>query len=76
MHLADIKPGQKAVVTGFVNGSPMRRRLQDLGLIIGTLVECVGRSPLGDPTAYLIRKTMIALRKEDAEQISVREVKL
>ena len=26
------------------------------------------RSPLGDPTAYLIRDTIIALRKEEASK--------
>ena len=52
----------------------MRRRLQDMGLIEGTLVECVGISPLGDPCAYLIRRTVIALRKEDASQVRIRLV--
>lgn len=48
--------------------------MQDLGLIDGTPVWCVGRSPLGDPSAYMIRQTVIALRREDARQIHVREV--
>lgn len=74
MCLDEIKPGQHAVVTGFDNHCPLRRRLQDLGLIDGTPVWCVGRSPLGDPSAYMIRQTVIALRREDARQIHVREV--
>lgn len=52
----------------------MRRRFQDLGIISGTVIECIGSSPLGDPAAYLIRRTVIALRREDAEQILIREV--
>ena len=75
MSLADMRPGQCAVVTAILNEVQMRRRLQDLGLIHGTVVECIGKSPMGDPSAYLIRKAVIALRKEDAGQIVVREVK-
>lgn len=73
-HMADLSPGEKAVVTGICMNTDMRRRLQDMGLIEGTLVECVGISPLGDPCAYLIRRTVIALRREDASQVTVRLV--
>ena len=47
------------------------RRLKDLGLVEGTKVKCVLRSPLGDPYAYKIRGAVVALRKEDASQIMV-----
>jgi len=47
----------------------------DLGLTPGTSVEAVLRSPLGDPTAYLVRGTMLALRRVQAEQIEVIECK-
>lgn len=49
----------------------MRRRLQDIGLIEGTEILCLNRSPSGDPTAYLIRGAVIALRKEETEKILV-----
>lgn len=73
MNLADLKPGQKAIVTGFSQHLELRRRLQDLGLICGTPVECLLESPLGDPAAYLIRNTVIALRREDARRIFIGE---
>ena len=47
------------------------RRLKDLGLLEGTKVKCVLRSPLGDPYAYKIRGAVVAIRKEDASQIMV-----
>lgn len=74
MNLSDMVPGEKSIVTGFINDAHLRRRLQDLGLIPGTKVECISKSPLGDPTAYLIRRAVIALRKEDADQIYIEEV--
>ena len=54
-----------------LSSGSMRRRLLDIGLIEGTDVECLQRSPAGDPVAYLIRGAVIALRAEDASQILV-----
>jgi len=51
-----------------------RRRFLDLGIINGTILRPVFRSPGKDPTAYEIRKSVIALRKEDAEKIKVIEM--
>lgn len=69
--LSELKIGQCAVVTGLSAEDTMRRRLQDMGLIEGTQVECVGISPLKDPSAYLIRGAVIALRKKDASSVTV-----
>jgi ferrous iron transport protein A len=49
----------------------IRRRMFDLGITPGTLIRVEARSPLGDPTSYLVRDTIIALRREQARQISV-----
>lgn len=70
--LTDLKRGQKAVISELVSFNDMRRRLQDIGLIEGTEVECVGRSPLGDPAAYLIRGAVIALRSEDSGSVMIK----
>lgn len=69
--LSSLQCGQSAVVRAIETQGAMRRRLQDIGLISGTRVECVGVSPLGDPAAYLIRGAVIALRQADAAQIEV-----
>ena len=53
------------------NGN-IRRRLLDLGLVRGTKITPVFKSPSGDPTAYEIRKTLIALRKEDSKLINLK----
>ena len=47
--------------------------LSDLqpGLIEQTRVVCLGRSPMGDPSAYLIRGSVIALRRCDCRAIRV-----
>ncbi len=70
-NLAELCPGQTGIVTGYKEAASMRRRLQDLGFVPGTCVKCLGKSPLGDPCAYLVRKTVVALRREDAGQVTV-----
>lgn len=70
-YLSDLKREQKAVVVKLNSRGSMRRRLQDIGIVEGTRVICVGKSPLGDPTAYLIKGAVIALREEDSGKIMV-----
>jgi ferrous iron transport protein A len=70
--LNDMKPGEHAVVCALRSTGGMRRRLLDIGLIESTDVECLGRSPAGDPTAFLIRGAVIALRSEDCRNILIR----
>lgn len=69
--LANLKEGQRGRVASLHSKGSMRRRLQDIGLIEGTEVECVQKSPAGDPVAYLIRGALIALRMEDAADIVI-----
>lgn len=61
--LSDLQPGQSATVRSVCAPDGMQRRLRDLGLIENTRVVCLGRSPMGDPSAYLIRGSVIALRR-------------
>lgn len=67
--LTGLNPGEKAVVKELRATGSMRRRLLDIGLIENTPVECLGRSPQGDPSAYLIRGAVIAIRSEDSATI-------
>ena len=69
--LAATEVGETVRVVSLLAEGRMRRRLADLGLIPGAEVTCLGRSPLGDPSAYLIRGAVIALRRRDAMEVSV-----
>lgn len=48
-----------------------RRRLLDLGIVPGTGIRCEFASPFGSPRSYLIRGSMIGLRREQAERVLV-----
>ncbi len=71
LTLKDIAPGEHAVIRSLKSTGTMRRRLLDIGLIENTRVECVGRSPGGDPCTYLIRGAVIAIRNKDCANILI-----
>lgn len=48
-----------------------KRRLLDLGFTKGATITSLFTSPAGDPTAYLIRGTIVAIRDEDAKNIGI-----
>ena len=67
-----LEQGLVGVVDDLAVDGEQRRRLQDIGLIEGTSVTCLQKSPGGDPVAYLIRGAVIALRQDDAKKIRIR----
>lgn len=71
MALCALRPGEGAVVCRLLSAGGLRRRLMDIGLIPGGAVQCVGRSPGGDPAAYRIRGAIVVLRDADAAQVVV-----
>ncbi|MBQ3077233.1 MAG: ferrous iron transport protein B [Clostridia bacterium] len=74
-RLSALSPGERGRVAALCGGGPMRRRLQDLGFVPGSEVECLGRGPGGQPTAYLVRGAAIALREEDAGRVELEEIR-
>ncbi|MBK6709706.1 MAG: FeoA domain-containing protein [Chloroflexi bacterium] len=67
--------GAYAEVLGIANKcrGAERRRFMDLGILPGTKIKAEMRSPSGDPTAYIIRDALIALRQEQASLIRIRK---
>lgn len=69
--LNDMKPGESAKIQSLTSTGSTRRRLLDLGLAEETFVKCVGKSPSGDPGAFLIRGAVIAIRSADGKEILI-----
>ena len=72
LTLAQIAPGERCFVSKLRATGGMRRRLLDIGLVENAPVTCLGRSPGGDPSAYLICGAVIAIRARDARDVVVR----
>jgi len=75
-RLSGLDLGERAKVVALSPAlrAPERRRMLDLGLIPGTEVAPEIRSPGGDPTGYVIRGAVIALRKEQADLVQVERI--
>ncbi|QTL97111.1 ferrous iron transport protein A [Iocasia frigidifontis] len=71
MLLTNLPQKSNGKITGLTAKGKQRRRLLDLGLIPGTTVVAKRKSPSGDPIAYLIRGTVLALRKEETDLVKV-----
>ena len=70
--LARLKVGEKGRLIGFGReNKAFRRRLLDMGLTKGVLIEIKQISPLGDPVSVVLRGYQLCLRKEDTENIDV-----
>lgn len=72
--LSCLEKGQQGHVKKLSLDEDMKRRLQDIGLTEGSTVECVQQSPGGDPSAYLIRGAVMALREEDASKVIITKI--
>ncbi|MER3412894.1 MAG: ferrous iron transport protein A [Armatimonadota bacterium] len=71
--LADLNLGECGIVRQVQASGLTRERLQDLGLVPGTRVCASLRSPLGQPVAYEVRGSLVALREEDARTVLLEE---
>lgn len=69
VSLRGLKTGESAMITELLAQGAMYARLLDLGFTCGSRVCCLFSSALGNPRAYWVRGTVIALRHADAELV-------
>lgn len=69
--LANLKKGQGGTVTKIEAKGPLRRRIIEMGLTVGTFVTVIGVAPMGDPMELSLKGYRLSLRKEEAELIFV-----
>lgn len=71
-NLSELQIGQKAKVVSLATEDPaLKRRLLDMGITRGAVVEIKKISPLGDPINILIRGYELCLRRDDLKLIGV-----
>ena len=74
ISLSGLKPGEKSRVIHINLEGLDARRLLNIGIIEGTEIEALYKSPFGNPTAYLIRGAVFALRNQTADKIIVERI--
>ena len=57
-----------------IGDSNLKERLMTMGLTPGTKVKVLRSAPLGDPIAIGVRSYNLALRRVDAEMVTVEQV--
>ena len=74
-RLSSLKEDESAKIIGVSKESrgESRRRLLDLGFVKGADIKIDLMNPLGEPNAYLIKGTSIALRKNQAAKILIKK---
>lgn len=72
-RLSQLLPGMKGRVVSILPScrGVQRRRLLDLGLLSGTVVEAELQGTGGDPRAYRIRGALIALREGQSKLVQI-----
>jgi len=75
-RLSGLKEHETAEIIGISKESrgESRRRLLDLGFVKGSKIKIDLLNPLGEPNAYLIKGTSIALRKDQASKILIKKL--
>ena len=71
VSLDELEVGKMCMVLEVEKDNSMFQRFTDIGIVPGTKIECAFEAPSGEPKAYLIRKALIGIRKNDAKCIKI-----
>lgn len=69
--LRQVKIGDRVTVVKLHGEGAIKRRIMDMGITKGTLIQIRKVAPLGDPIEVTVRGYELTLRKADAELIEV-----
>ncbi len=69
--LNNLQLGSSAVVRSVECKDNLINRIYDFGIIENSIIKPLFRGPFGDPTAYLVKNAVVALREKDSKYIIV-----
>lgn len=74
LPLSELNPGRKGRIAKVSGEGAVKRRIRDMGVTTGSLVEVVRVAPMGDPIDVKVKGYHLTLRKEEAADIRVTEI--
>jgi DtxR family Mn-dependent transcriptional regulator len=74
MALNELSPGEKGQIERVEGDGAIKRRIRDMGVTTGSLVEVIRVAPMGDPMDVKLKGYHLSLRKEEAKDILVKKV--
>jgi len=69
--LSQLRPDEGGIIIRVGGSGEIRRRLLDMGVVAGSEVSVERVAPLGDPVQIRVKGYDLALRKSEAEKITV-----
>ena len=72
--LNNLNKGEVSRIISIDNILNIKKRLLELGLTNGVLIECILINPFKNMKAYRVKNTIIALRNDDSTFIRIGEV--
>ena len=69
--LREMKPGQRAKIVKIKGRGSINKRIVDMGVEPGTIIEVEGVAPAGDPVDVKVKGHHLSLRREEATGITV-----
>ena len=71
MYLSELEPGNKAVIQRVKGRGAFRKRITEMGFVVGKVVTVVKKAPLQDPVEYSILGYNVTLRLNEAQLIEI-----
>lgn len=74
LTLDRLKEGEKGQIVKVGGAGAIKRRIRDMGVTTGSLVEVIRLAPLGGPMEVKVKGYRLTLRREEAADVSVRRI--
>ncbi len=71
MTLYDLQSGEKGIITKVKGRGGFRRRIIEMGFVVGKVVQVIKKAPLRDPVEYNVMGYNVSLRRSEARLIEV-----
>lgn len=71
MNLSMLKPGEMGKIQDIRVVGPLKRRLMDMGVLVGEVIKVIKKAPFGDPIEVTIKNYNLSLRQKEAEVILI-----
>ena len=74
IQLNELDPGLKGRIVKIDGQGDIRRRIAEMGVTPGSLIEVERVAPLGDPIEVKVKGYHLSLRKDEAKKITVEKL--
>jgi ferrous iron transport protein A len=69
---AELSYGERGTITDIDTSHPSSRRILEFGFTPGQVIELFSKATFNDPIAILIRGSLVAIRRSEADCIKIK----